>query len=451
MHSLLAKIQDLSKTTAKKTTNSIKKYQYIFANKKRYLVLALGLSAVIISVFLLAKSSGEESAKFSLDAKINSPTFSEDGINIHSLASKSSYPGLPIGKVRLSEAENSQGVAVLIPQYHRYPGSNPDDKINDSAQRTQEQIYKILPFICDKFKTDLVMVEGELEGEISKEKTDRLDSQIKERNKFVAQSKKLKEIIKRENISWPFEKSFFKKAEELVAKIDREIILQGAPFKFQAENKSISIFGSENEDTREQSKALVKNYIYLQDRQKELQGSYSRLGMTDRGSRSSQLSDLSSSSLLEQLLSSRGTMEIEFQMLESAAAAQGENQLADAAKDLLQTYKNLSSNSKQIKSNPSKISLREKNPYSKINDKKKINNLLDSAEKDIEQVVVEKRNKETAQNFAELLARKNTKAGVLQYGAGHEEGLVKELNQQGLSVVIITPDEVLERNSRNSK
>ena len=65
--------------------------------------------------------------------------------------------------------------------------------------------------------------------------------------------------------------------------------------------------------------------------------------------------------------------------------------------------------------------------------------------KEIEKVVIIKRNKEAAENFARALKQEGEIVGVLQFGAGHKDGLIKELNSQGLSVVVITPEEILNR------
>ncbi len=65
----------------------------------------------------------------------------------------------------------------------------------------------------------------------------------------------------------------------------------------------------------------------------------------------------------------------------------------------------------------------------------------DSA-RQIQAVVVDQRNKETAENFAKGLTAEKTEVGILQFGAGHKKGLVAELQSQGLSVIVITPNEV---------
>jgi nucleoside-diphosphate-sugar epimerase len=46
------------------------------------------------------------------------------------------------------------------------------------------------------------------------------------------------------------------------------------------------------------------------------------------------------------------------------------------------------------------------------------------------------------ENFADAMKEKGIKAGVLQFGAGHKDGLIKELNKRGISVIVITPLEL---------
>jgi hypothetical protein len=44
--------------------------------------------------------------------------------------------------------------------------------------------------------------------------------------------------------------------------------------------------------------------------------------------------------------------------------------------------------------------------------------------------------------MATLLKDQKEKIGILQFGAGHEEGLIDEFNKIGITVITVTPDRV---------
>ena len=62
--------------------------------------------------------------------------------------------------------------------------------------------------------------------------------------------------------------------------------------------------------------------------------------------------------------------------------------------------------------------------------------------KKLNEIVLNQRNKETAENFSKGLWETNNNVGVLQFGAAHTKGLIRELNKQGLTVIVITVDGV---------
>ncbi|MDP3697792.1 MAG: hypothetical protein Q8R55_07335 [Candidatus Taylorbacteria bacterium] len=202
----------------------------------------------------------------------------------------SSYTNLPVKKIKNYSVENSKGTAIFFPQYHRYPESRVSDPVNNSPQRSQEEIYSVLDHLVSGFGIDLLLVEGELYGKVPP--------------------------VKIENLS------------------SREIILKGASVILKSKKNHLILFGTENEDTLKESGILVKDYIT------------------------------------------------------------------------------------------------KKSP---------------ELEKKIQDVVVDRRNKEAAKNFARTLQETDKRIGIIQFGAGHTAGLIKELNRQGISVIVVTTDEAAKR------
>jgi pheromone shutdown protein TraB len=74
-----------------------------------------------------------------------------------------------------------------------------------------------------------------------------------------------------------------------------------------------------------------------------------------------------------------------------------------------------------------------------------LDKLLSKIEERIKEVVIDKRNREAAENARYALEETGKTSAMVQFGAGHTDGLVKEMNAQGLSVVVITSTLVAEK------
>jgi len=381
------------------------------------------------------------SANSSIKKYISNPApISPDKVT---LVNSKTYNGLPVGEVKSYETADAWGTAVFIPQNHRYPGTDPADKVNDSAEAAQKQIYDIISFLNEKYGIKFVMAEGDLYGKVDGDKIDALAEKIKARNTFANQVSVLKTEMKKQNVEASVINDFSVSATGYIESLDREIILQGAPYKMKSEGKNISLYGSEVQGTQEESAVIVRNYIYQQDRQKALTGNQKtpEVARTDNSQ-----SSLAKAYAL--LLSKRGSkdndLETSFNSIEQLPS--GNSYLDSLIAETKRTYLSLKNgNGKRGATTTATSPSRSENPYQKINDPQKIQTLVAQSENKIQEVVIDRRNVETAANFADLLKTNNTDIGILQYGAGHEEGLVKELNKQGLNVIIVKADEVLER------
>ena len=300
-------------------------------------------------------------------------------------------PDMPVGDITQYMTTNSWAQVILIPQSHRYPGSNASDKTNDKAEKVQNQIYDIISQVNKKLKINFVMTEGDLYGEVPDEKIQTLADQISNRKKLVQQKNNLKNADENSRLS--------KQLNNSIKKIDREIILKGAPYKLKAEGADITIFGAENLSTREKSAKIVRNYIYIKD----------RIGQLNKKSIYSSGVKLSNSYSLPELL--------------------------------LKLREARSKKTQEKKSTTNKVlPSRQDNPYKTINDKNKLNGLLNKAENEINTVVLNERNKDAAENFSKALKENEMNTGIIQYGAEHEKGLTEELNKRGISVFVVKPE-----------
>ena len=376
-----------------------------------------------------------------------------------------SFKGLPVTSIKYYDVPNSKGTVIFIPQYHLNPGSSSDDSKNDSAQKNQEEIFKILENLHQKFNIELVMMEGELFGEVPVDKIALIASKVEKRNDLAASCELLEKAFNKQSLSPSVEKSLLKGVDQQIAKTDREILLAGAPLKLKIENSTgnnnVILYGSENKDTQDESRVVVRDYIYLQDRMDQL-NNLSRVGQSTSNSSNSSLRTANTLSLgnngdnwlnlLEKLIS-YDPLGGAFRTLESIAISKGNTDLGDLLKKTESLYSDLAEGGKiQIasSSNASAGPSRSDNPYSSMIDKTQINNLMKQDEEKINSIVIDRRNRETAENFAKALNLENKKIGILQFGAGYEQGMVEELKKQGLSVVVITSSEVSKRNSQQN-
>lgn len=415
------------------------------------LLLLLSHPEKIVLALLICLLAATLSQQPALKANTAFPPASKDGsIKPNQLFDPSNienYTDLPVGKIEQFPVQNSVGTVFFIPQFHKNPGSSASEKINDSAKKAQEQIYQILSFLISKSVTSLVVTEGELYGEVPTEKIAFLTQKVEQRNTLSRTYLKLKEAFAKEGLSKEETQRFIEALDKELARIDREIILEGAPFKLKAEGVNLVLFGAENKETREKSKILVRDYLYLQDRLSQVQTSAN----LDRSYAAGSLDPTNPISFggdkykeLLELLSYKPTGP-DFSSVEKLARSQGKQNLAEIIQETKAAFTSLHDNrpQKALVSAPS----RQDNPYKNITDKESVQHLINQQESAIEKIVVDQRNKETAQNFLKALADNHQASGILQFGAGHAKGLIEELNKVGLSVIMIAPEEILKRKS----
>lgn len=171
------------------------------------------------------------------------------------------------------------------------------------------------------------------------------------------------------------------KNDKKVTEKKRELSLVGAPIKLWAEGKEMILVGSENKKTLDESREIVKEHLYLQE---QLSGKTSGL----------------------------------------------EKSFSDETVKKLKKLKDL------------KAKMKDKKKSGKTENKENLKEKMKKNEEKIQDVIIDKRNKETAENFAQALKKYDENAGILEFGAGHEAGLIKEFNRLGIDVIVIKTTEV---------
>lgn len=428
----LTKIKTFWQTKRKESVIDIKTYiKAIFP----ILLIALG----VISLGAIKNYDNPAKELFDISAQLDllDPEFDYDSLaSIEDLE----FSDLPIAEIKRYKVENARGTAIFLPQIHKNPGSDSKDKSNDDAEIAQKEHYEITKYLNDKYGLDLVVVEGELNGLVSLDKLAQITKKVRARNFLALHVNKLKDILRDKSLDPKLEDRLIQGLNKVVRDADRDIILQGAPYKFKAEGGDITLYGTEVESTREEGRVIVRDYIYLNDRIQSLENT--------QISRASQAQGLFSSNLLDLLknfsaIPKGNTVSRDISSLKSLAEDNGDRQLITTLEDLAQDLTDLNpgTGTRMNSSQPA----RADNPYKHETNLGKLKELLKGVEKKIQETVIDKRNKETAKSFAEALSATNEKAGILQFGAGHEKGLVEELNKEGISVIVITADMVASR------
>lgn len=362
------------------------------------------------------------------------------GIDRVDLWREDSYSGLPVASVKAYPVEGAAGTVFLVPQYHLDPSTQADDKRNDLAYKTQKEIYRIMRFMNERAGIDLAMIEGEMRGPVPSGKVDGWKRMVDSRNSLDGVTGKLRDVLAETTINESLESKVVQGLEGKNEKVNRRVMLSGATQVLVGEGGQVQVWGLENEGTIAASRPIIRDYVYLQD----------RIVQVSRGGSGKTAKDVSQGeklALLAKLLGGSGSKNVPSSLdaLKAQAQVQGNSEvsgLAAQAKEELGAWEaKTASGSKSY----ADLSRQTSNPYTGINSSRELKRRLAETEKQIKQIVIDQRNREAAENARYALAATGEEAGVVQFGSGHTEGLVQEMNRQGLSVVVVTPAAVAEK------
>lgn len=348
--------------------------------------------------------------------------------NINNLVQNLKNSIYAVSDVKVNNVNNAKGIVVYLPQEHKDPTTSVDDPSNDNAIKVQQELYDVIKHLTKDGAVDLVMTEGELYGRVPEDRLSKLKIKMDASEKLEASLSELESLKSLDGLNPALLTNALNEAKLVKEKNKREIDLLEAPYKVKAEDESIILYGSENKGTYEKSASLVRKYVYLQDRLNQLQGgqninSFNRQ-MPTAGP---QIQDL-----LKQLKNSLTDQTTALDELKKQGELNGNDEIVDACEHANEAINELTQND-NVGGTPSRLD----NPYQSVNNPYQLQVMLSQTEAEIGQVVIEDRNRETAVNFTDALLSENTDIGILQFGAGHTNGLIKELNQEGISVVTV--------------
>ncbi len=324
-------------------------------------------------------------------------------------------------EITVHPASANRGLAVFLPQEHSDPTTTQDNSANDDAVIAQKELAEVITLLTDKTNIGFVMAEGDMFGPVPANKIERL-------KKMIENNEQLSNLIAQlKNAAVPTEIQELKHAaigelSTIASQIERETTLAGAPYNLKAKGANYILYGAENEMTFKQSAELVRQYIYLSDRLNQLSGQSTLQPMYRYASL---------------YLTTGQTSMTAWKNLNAYIQNSNQSNLTNLCRKIDQLLiRTQPDNQTPIAPN------RADNPYAGINDRRPIEQMLAKTMSDINTIVIDKRNEETAVNFARGLNETSQTTGILQFGAGHETGLVPALNRQGLSVIVVTVPEV---------
>jgi len=385
-------------------------------------------------------------------------TASKPAVTLASLQSKDAYNGLPVANVKYYPVDGAQGTVILLPQYHRDPTTTDIySASNDSGVRNQQQTAQIMKYLVDDGHVNLVMVEGDLQGDVPQSKIDHTKAEMAARDQFAQSIKDLQQALDNNHLNPAMEQQLMGQLNQELDKVNRDIWLQSAPYVLKAQGENLSLIGSENQQNLDKATAVVRNYVYINDRlaQVSQRTASPQLGMGGQpvgnplsmgGNPLSGINAQGIQQLLQMLGMGNGQGNVAqgLSALQSMAQSKGDSQLVSVLTQTQQAYQNLESSTKTataVTSGPS----RADNPYANISDPVKLQQMLKESEQQINDVVINQRNQEAASSLAQAMKDRGQDVAMLQFGAGHEDTLVPTLNAQKLNVIVITTNEVASR------
>jgi hypothetical protein len=350
--------------------------------------------------------------------------------------------GLPLARVESYQLPQASGTAILIPQFHRQPGSNAADQVNDSPERAQRQIAALLPSIINFFSTQLVMVEG---IQLSGVPAEYVRALQEKQTAISALEQGMEMLAGREAIDpehAPAYQKARKQLEQAKQNATRELLLEGAPFQLMAQGQRLTIVGPENPQTQAEAAGIVARYMALKKSRPRAKTAVSS-------------APVHVSSLQGRFHASERSRSL-WRLLQQARAVRPLNTLEEMMEK--NNKKDEGKIAEQIPLWQSAIAVLKKPLPARMvlpassseqdqlpSDPAQVRRELAHLETEIQRVIIDQRNRETAGYFRQALEESGQSYGIIQYGAGHQEGLVKELQAKNLSVMVIVPQEVEER------
>lgn len=359
---------------------------------------------------------------------------------------------LPVAEVEVLAADSERGVAIFLPQTHIRPGTDPFDPVNDTALAVQREHRAIINNVTDIHGVGIALVEGALVDEPLGDEVARLRTATEQTATLNGHIESLAARLEEKDAS---SAAAVRAGMQAFARdIERVTLLKGAPYVAAAENDALQLAGAENPATKEASGEILRRYVYQEDRLAQLR---SGIATADPAAVLKQqlLAELQRTLRAENLAAiplagsagnrKAGSLVTTLKEARQAAAQSGDEALQTELAAAIDEAKSIAA----LLAPPAALTAaapnRADNPYSGVTDPTELQRLMEETEEDIQAVIIDQRNRETADAFVAALAEQGETAGILQFGLGHTDELARELQARGITVIIVRSDTVAAR------
>ncbi|HEX8993944.1 MAG TPA: hypothetical protein VF803_01690 [Candidatus Paceibacterota bacterium] len=338
--------------------------------------------------------------------------------------------GLPVANVVVRTVPDARGTVVYIPQDHLYPGSNPADAVNDGAATTQNQIKSIVSYLTGTLGVHGVMVEGTNVGPVATDTLTVLGQKMQAATNLASAADNLARVCSSTTCG-----GAIAGARALSANLTRESALVGGAQEAKASGGTFALVGVENASTEAAAGDLVRDYYYLNDR------------LASLTTPSQNAFALANPAQLVQLSSHANTSGPVMDVSDGMLAALPKDQAIAAqtsafTKAVQAAHSAEEAGNALLAKQAANLPPRSANPYGGVSSSAVLQQKIAADENQMQAVIVDERNRETAANAAQALGTLGTDTGVLVFGAGHTSGLLSALAAQKLSVVVVVPKQL---------
>lgn len=367
------------------------------------------------------------------------PTFVSD-VPILS-AKKASYDFGAYPNVEKFEVPNAKATVIYIPQIHREPTSNPNDKTNDQAAIIQKDIYKTLESLVDNNHINYVMDETDLYGPMPEDKVSKIKRGLSDSEDFRNSLDKTIDHYIKDGGDQNTADQIRKNGEASADRYERNIYLTGGAAVLAATNQNAHVYGSQNASTINEARDRLQDLMYLESRINELKGKSNSGQASSQGKNASnpQIQQILNSISSKRKSAPAGNAKITD--IKAFAEKNNDTELSSQVDETLSKSKNLST-SKSFETSSGATAQKAStstNPYQNSTNLSHLEHLYSQKYAEFMKIAKDRRSQEVADNIEKQMDENNQSSGILVFGEQHKEQIVSALNKKGINVIVIMP------------
>lgn len=336
---------------------------------------------------------------------------------------------------------NAKETVIYIPQVHKDPTSNMSDTVNDQAVVIQKEISRMLQTLVDKNHINYVMDETDNYGPMPADKVQKIKNGLANIDRLHADVNKLIDDYVKAGGDQATADQMKTDSDTKVESYKRNIYLTGGAAVLAATDTDAHVYGSQNPATIAEATKQLQNIVYIEQRINELQSANPTTG--GAGATSGAGATGSASNILSMLGSGNASPQVSpIQPIKEFAAKNNNKELQDEINKVTSESQAILSVSSYETAPPASATSAQAqtNPYANETDLNKLKQMDQDATNQFMKIAKDQRSQEAADNVDKMIQSNNQTVGVLVMGAQHKDQLVTDLNNKGISVIVITPE-----------